>query len=358
MQRIEKLQKLLQKFQVDALIIDQPIDLYYLTGQQLSLGRLIVSESSSLLFVDGRYFEACKKKAPLEVRLTAGYGAESEFGKWWLFQNKKVGFDADYTTYAEFEALLKLQAELIPLKNPLKTLREIKEPSEITLLKRAAELGSRGYDYLVSFLQEGVTEKEAAVALELFWLKEGGDKLAFAPHIAFGEGSSQPHYHISNRPLRRGDTVLIDIGVVLDHYHSDMTRVLFFGEPSDEMREIYQIVLEASKRALSLCRPGVKIADVDHAARGWIEEKGFKQYFTHGLGHGVGLQIHESPRIHSIGQDAMRPLQEGMVITIEPGIYLPEVGGVRLEDTLVITKTGYENLTNRPLSKDLPFLPG
>ena len=356
MTRIEKVQKMLQEHNITALIVDNPVDLYYLTGQELSLGRLVIEESGATLFVDGRYFEGCCQTTSLQVLLTAGYKKESAFGKWWKFEGKKAGFDADFTTYADFESLLAYDSEFIPLKSPIKLIREIKEPREIDALRQAASLGSKGFDYVCTLLKAGVTERDIAVALELFWLREGGEGLAFNPHIAFGEGTSHPHYQVTQRPLKKGEAVLIDIGVTLDHYHSDMTRVIFLDEPSAKMREIYQIVFEAYSKALALCKPGVKIGEVDRAARGWIEEKGFKEYFSHGLGHGVGLEIHEAPRVHSLGLDANRPLIEGMVLTIEPGIYLPKIGGVRLEDTIVITETGYENLTKRPLSSEPPLL--
>lgn len=356
MTRIEKVQKLIQAHNLSALVIDNPVDLYYLTGQELSTGRLIVQPSNATLFVDARYLEACKKKSSVDVILTTGYGKESSLGKWWPLEKKKVGFDAEFTTYADFEGLLTLNAELVPLKSPIKLIREVKESSEIDALRKAAELGSKGFDFVCTLLKEGITEKEIGLQLKLFWLKEGGEKLAFSPHIAFGEGTSQPHYQVSDRPLKKGEPVLIDIGVVLNHYHSDMTRTLFFGKPSKQMQTIYQIVHEAFNRALALAKPGVKIGDVDQAARGWIAEQGFGEHFTHGLGHGVGLEIHESPRVRSIGLDAYRPLKEGMVITIEPGIYLPGIGGVRLEDTIVITQSGYENLTKRPLSSEVPII--
>lgn len=356
MGRLEKIRQLLHTFNVHALIIDKPIDLYYLLGMELSLGRLVVEESGAHLFVDGRYFEACSGLTSVSVHLTSGYGKESSFLKWWPLAGKRVGFDAYSISYSEFETLKMLPSDFVPLNGPILQLREIKEGSEIHKLREAAELGSRGFDYVVTLLKEGVSEKEVAAELEIFWLKEGGEKLAFAPHVAFGEGSSQPHYHVSERRLKKGDLVLIDIGVVLDHYHSDMTRVVAYGQPVPELVSIYQIVYEAYTAAVRLCKPGVLIGDLDRAARDLIEQAGLAERFPHGLGHGVGLEIHEPPRLRSVGPDASRPLREGMVITIEPGIYLPGKGGVRLEDMILITNTGCENLTNRPLRAKLPLL--
>lgn len=356
MNRIQKAQKLLSDHSLQAIVVDNLINLYYLTGLELTLGRLVIEPDEATLFVDARYFEACQKKAPCTVLLSAGYDKESAFDIWWNFQNKRVGFDAGTTSYADFESLSALGAELIPLKNPIGRIREIKESSEQEALKQAAALGSRGMDYVITLLKEGISECEIARELEIFWLQSGGDRLGFTPHVAFGEGSSQPHYKVSDRKLQRGDLVLIDIGVVLKHYHSDMTRVVAFGKPPEEIERIYDIVHAAFNAAIERCRPGVKIGDIDRAARGLIEQAGYGKCFTHGLGHGVGLEIHESPRVSAAGPDADKPLESGMVITIEPGIYVPGVGGVRLEDTLSITEDGHENITNRPLTSALPIL--
>ena len=347
--RLEKVRALLKRENLKALIVDNPIDLFYLTGCELSSGRLIIELSETQLFVDGRYYEACRSRLPFSVVLATSFDPQSQFGKGWKFAHEKVGFDADYTSYGEYERLSHLKGVFIPLKSPVKKIREIKEKDEIERLRQAAELGSRGYDLILTLLHEGISEKEVARELELFWIKEGADRLAFAPHIAFGEGSSQPHYHAGERRLKSGDIVLIDIGVVYRHYHSDMTRVLFFGSTSQKLCEIYSIVFEAQQAALALCRPKISIAELDKAARDVIEKAGYKEYFTHGLGHGVGLEIHELPSLRPIHPSNC--LEEGMVITIEPGIYLPGIGGVRLEDTVLITQPGFDNLTQRPLSQ-------
>lgn len=357
MDRIKKVKELLAAHHLDGLIVDNPIDIFYLTGLELSLGRLVIQMDKATLFVDGRYIESCRKQTKIEAIETRGYGPTSPFAAAWNLQGKRVGFDADTTSYTVFLDLQSLQSELVELKSPIKHVREIKEASEIAALKKAAALGSKGYDYTLNLLQEGVTEEEIAIELELFWRKSGGEKLAFAPHIAFGANTSQPHYHSGKRELKKGDLVLIDIGVMCGHFCSDMTRVVFFGIPANsELEKIYFIVKEAQQRALASCRPGTLIGEVDQKARGWIEDKGYGRSFPHGLGHGVGLEIHELPVIRQQGIDANRPLVEGMVVTIEPGIYLPGIGGVRLEDTIAITSDGYENLTCRPIGPSLPII--
>jgi len=347
MNRIQKIQKSLNMWGVDLLIIDNPIDLFYLTGLDLSAGRLVIFENKATLYVDGRYYESCKESSSIPVALQA---KENPFP---TFEEKRIGFDAHVTTFEAYEKLAALKGERVALPNPMHVIREVKEGDEISLLRQAAELGSKGFDFVVSQLTEGVTEEEMAIELELFWRKSGGEKLAFAPHIAFGANSAYPHYHVGKRSLKRGDIVLIDIGVVYDHYHSDMTRVVFFGEPDKKLEKIYHIVHAAQLKALELCKPKIPIAELDQAARDLIDAEGYGEYFLHSLGHGVGLEIHEAPWIRKNG---IGFLEEGMVLTIEPGIYLSGVGGVRLEDTVVITEDGYENLTNRPILSSLMVL--
>jgi Xaa-Pro aminopeptidase len=351
--RFQKARQLLVQENLSALIVDSPIDLYYFTGVDLSLGRLVITASETVLFVDGRYYELCQKSVTIPVVLTSSYDGESPFGKWWKFAHTRVGFDADRTPYAEYERLCTLKADLIPLRNPIRKIREIKDEDEIEALQKAALLASKGYEYVLSQLKEGISEIEMAKRLEIFWIDYGGSGLSFAPHIAFGEGSSQPHYHVGDRKLKKGDLILIDIGVISNHYHSDMTRVVCFGSPDKELEKIYTIVFEAYQSATALCKGGNLIEDVDRAARSVIEKRGYKEYFPHGLGHGVGLEIHEFPSLRAKGIDPQKRLEPGMVLTIEPGIYLPGRGGVRLEDTLLITEEGYHPLTHPPLSPTL-----
>lgn len=356
MKRIERVRALMLEAGVEALIVDNPIDLLYLTNQEVSLGRLLITKDTASLYVDGRYYEGCKQNADVTVRLLEGQSEQSSFFKEWSLQGQKVGFDSDFTTVAQFEGLKKLPAMLTPLKSPVKQVRAMKDEEECALLKKAASLGSEGFDFACTLLREGVTEREIARELEFFWRKNGAERLAFPPHIAFGEGSAHPHYHPSDRPLKRGELVLMDFGVVLDHYNSDMTRVIFFGKPDEKVARIYSVVLEAMQAAFKLCKPGVSVGELDSTARQVIEKNGYGKFFPHSLGHGVGLEIHELPFLRSTDFASGHKLEAGMVITIEPGIYLPGEFGIRLEDTVLITDEGYENLTARPLPKHLPTL--
>lgn len=350
LRRLERLREKFSSLPCDGLLIEHPTNLFYLTGLELSAGKLLITSKDQLLIVDGRYIEICSKQTLYPVQLSK----ENNLNEWIQFLNiHQIGFDQQHTSYESFITLNQLAANLkssnyklniLPLKSIVQELRLIKDEEEILLLKQAAQLGYKGYEYIVSLLREGVTESELAFELEFFWKKRGAKRLAFDSIIAFGPNSSMPHYRAGQAKLEKNTHILIDIGVNLSHYHSDMTRVVFFGTPPKDIREIYPIVEEAKAKALLLCRPGTLIGDLDRAARGWIASKGYNDYFTHSLGHGIGLDIHEPPRIHQTGQYSHLPLQKGMVITIEPGIYLPNIGGVRLEDTIIITDQGYENL--------------
>ncbi len=358
--RFQKLKKLIAKTDFSFFIIDDPIDLYYLTGLSLSLGRLLLSKKEAALFVDGRYFESARKSSPFPVFLTTGYGSKSTFNDFLLARCKKalsIGFDHTFTSvqrYLELKNSLPKRVSLIPFASPVKNLRQVKDKEEISLLKKANRWGALGYDFAVSYLKEGITEKEVAAALSCFWLQKGAEGNGFEPIIAFGKNAAEPHHRAGTSKLKKGQCVLIDIGVKLDHYNSDMTRVVFFGPPDPRLKKIYAIVAKAQKAALDLCRAGARIGDLDEAARGFISKSGYGEYFTHGLGHGLGLDVHEAPTIKNISPHRDLSLEAGMVITIEPGIYLPGIGGVRIEDAIAITPTGYINLTGS--SKSLVIL--
>lgn len=351
-ERIKRVQQWIRNQCCDALLIENKIDLFYLTGLELSAGKMVVAQNDTCLIVDKRYFERCKKSSAIPVLPAETHAWLDFFGKPPFSSIAKFAFDSDSTTYHQFLTLadvLKSRMELIPFQSPVKHLRMIKDASEIHHLEEAAVLGAKGFDYVCTLLKEGISENEIANELEIYWKRLGSKGLAFDPIIAFGANSSMPHYRAGEAKLQRGQTVLIDIGVNFRHYHSDMTRTLFFGEPDPKIAEIYEIVKGAQKAALQMCRPGTCVGDLDEAARAFIRERGYGENFTHSLGHGVGLEIHELPVLRNKPPFAEIILEEGMVITIEPGIYLEGIGGVRLEDTIVIQSEDYKNLTNRPL---------
>lgn len=345
--RIQRLQDLLKEEGIDGAVIDDPHTLLYLSGQQLSAGRILVFQDSAELIVDGRYFERCNRESPLPSTLSKPDILAKSLKK--RSSCESLGFDSDELSYSAYQKLREElpSIELKPFPSLGKRLRRIKDFPEQQALRAAADLGSQGFDFVCSILKEGITELEVARELEIFWRRKGGQKLAFDPIIAFGKHSSMPHYHCGEHPLRSGDTVLIDIGVTYLNYNSDMTRVVFFGEPPAVMQEIYALVLQAQREALAACKPGVTVGELDLLARRVIEGAGYADAFPHSLGHGIGLDVHEFPTLSSKSPSKETILESGMAVTIEPGIYLPELGGVRIEDTVIITDDGHDNLTQR-----------
>ena len=352
--RIEKLQKKVKGAGCDAFLVEDATSLSYLTGCHFSTGILLVTSQESHMIVDGRYLEIARKGLEIDVHLL-----NDKILHRLLLQLdvRTLGFSKEVTTYERYIDLqqkLPAKSTLKAIEDPVMGLRMIKDATEMQRLRDAAELGSKGFDFVLSRLREGITERHLATQLELFWREEGGKGPGFEPIIAFGKNSSMPHHRSGDTPLKRGDLVLIDIGVILDEYHSDMTRCLFYGKPKPKLQEIYEIVRKAQEKALSLCQPGVTAGELDHAARSFIEKAGYGKQFSHSLGHGVGREIHEAPRLTNRPPFSDFKLKKGMVVTIEPGVYLPGVGGIRIEDTVILTAKGCENLS-RP-SKEMVSL--
>lgn len=352
--RIKNLQNYLDDKDIDLIIIEDPISLFYLTGLHLSYGKLFVSSDLSKLFVDGRYLQAAKENSNLDIEMVNEKNL-SDF----ILQNKckNIGFDSSKITYFGYEKLTSFiqkimtktdyEITLVPVLNPIKDLRLIKDFQEIAIMKRAAHLNWKGFEHVCLLLKEGITEKEIALEYEIFVRKNGGDSLSFSPIVCFGKNSAMPHHIPTNAKLKMNDIVLIDVGVCIDNYHSDMTRVVFFGNADPVLEKMYSITKKAQAKAFQLCKPGTRLKDLDLAVREVFNEEDYEKNFMHSLGHGVGLEIHEFPKIKFDLEEKDFMLQPGMIITIEPGLYVPDLGGVRYEDTILITQTGYENFYSK-----------
>lgn len=304
---------------MSVLLIEDGVNLFYRTGKHLSAGSLVGEE----LFVDGRYLTACEGARQVkELR-----GALPD----------KVAVDSAVMSAVRVEELRGWGIEVEFRPHCLQKARAVKSEGEIEKMKRAAKLANEGFEFARGVLEEGITEGQVAGKLQAFWFEQGGEGASFEPIVAFGSNSALPHHRAGDRKLKLGDVVLFDLGVQLESYQSDMTRVVTF---EGELPEIYEVVREAQRRALAVCKAGVTTGEMDGAARGYIEEKGFGEYFTHSLGHGLGIEVHEWPSF----RDKTLVLEAGMVITVEPGVYLPGVGGVRWEDAVVVRENGYERL--------------
>jgi Xaa-Pro aminopeptidase len=257
-----------------------------------------------------------------------------------------IGFDSAFMTYEEYRALEKgfPEVRFEAIASPLKSIRAIKTPDEIAALKRAALLTYEGLLHIKGLLQEGISEEELAFAFEWFCRKKGASGLSFDPIIAFGPNSAYPHHRAGKALLRKGQVVLMDVGAVVDEYHGDLTRVAFFGEADPKVVYFLHVVRRAQQKALEAIRPGVSVGRLDEIVRQEFRLEGVEELFTHSLGHGIGLETHEYPRIRFDGEDAGLLLTPGMVFTLEAGLYQASVGGVRYEEMIVVTEDGYENL--------------
>lgn len=362
--RLKKMQSALALCGLSAYLVQDPTDLYYLTGLKVSTGQLLISaKGSALMLVDDRYFERAQAVMPTarsspQKRADWLLQVASTFGH----KKNKIGFDSEATSVEMHRGLVKElgQNELIAKRwslsaNPLmvKQLRSCKERGEIELLTKAAELGAAGLDFAISQLREGITEVQLARALEIFWLQRGAEGTAFAPNISFGAHSSCPHHTSGHQALRCNDLVLIDIGVRVDHYCSDITRTLFFADfpeqlPKD-LTSIWQSVTNALSNALKTCRGGISIGQLDAAVRDILRQDGCEDKFTHGLGHGVGLEVHELPKLTKGDAGAKELLRSNQIITLEPGVYLRGRGGVRQEELVLIQDLDCRPLATRPL---------
>lgn len=331
--RIKKLSQLLD----GPCFIENLADLLYLTGMEFSKGRLFVSPAESMLYVDGRYYERAKKEAPCPVLLWDEQRQRKEY---------RIGFDSATVTYEGYQTLKNHfpDVEWAPISNPVKPLRAIKDLKEITALKKAAHLTARGIQKVGELLKEGVSEEELALEFEIFCRKNGASGLSFESIIAFGENSAYPHYRAGKNRLRKGQVVLVDVGAIVDHYYGDMTRMFHFGTPHPRIVELEQIVKRAQKKAIDHIKPGIKLGELDQIVQDEFDAANVKPLYIHSLGHGVGLNAHEFPLIKFDGKDRDVELQSGMVFTIEPGLYEPGVGGVRIEDMVLVTETGHEKL--------------
>lgn len=316
-------------------LIEEPTDLYYLTGLTLSKGRLLVTEKQNTLFVDGRYFEKAKKEAPCEV-------APWEESK--KIHYKQIGFDSAFISYEEYLEMKRQMPSIdwIPKPHPIQHLRVIKEEKEIGALKKAAHLTQEGYKHIVSLLKEGVSEEELSLEFEIFCRKNGASRLSFSPIIAFGENSAYPHHRSGKCRLKKGDVVLIDVGAVVGQYCGDMTRIVYFKDPDERVLQLEHLVQSAKEKAIAAIQPGVPIGKLDEIVQNAFDQANVKEFYTHSLGHGIGLEVHEFPRIRFDGADKDLILKKGMVFTIEPGLYQPGVGGIRLEDMVLVTESGFE----------------
>lgn len=330
-------------------------NLFYLTGFPGSFGILIVDEEP-LFLTDPRYSERVQAELPhLTLAEVRGNWLEGLAAELSARGHRRVALNSRTTTVKLLQKLREevRGVEFVPVDGWVEELRAVKDEGEVERIRSAVSLAEEGLAWALERLRPGITEREVALDLEMWYRRHGADDVAFELIVAFGEHSAMPHYRPTpgTRALGEGDVVLFDVGVRVDGYCSDLTRTFSFGEPVDEFRRVYDLVREANERAIAGIAAGISGVDADRLAREVIEQGGLGERFGHGLGHGVGIQVHEAPRLSTTSEDTLR---EGMVVTIEPGIYLPARFGVRIEDLAVVRPGGLEVLTSFP--KDSPHL--
>lgn len=353
--RIEYLRKQIPEDK-SGFIIKSYINRFYYTGFHSSAGCLLITKNSATLFVDFRYYEAAKKSVPKGIDVVC-YSILYETLNFVLKKENisTLFFEDDFVTVSEYSTMKdELCVDVsydLGLSDLILSQRCVKSQFEIEKIKKAQEISEKAYIEVLNFVKEGVSEKTIALELEYLMKKYGAQKVAFDLIVVAGKNSSLPHGVPSDKLIQQGDFITFDIGAVYDGYHSDMTRTVALDYATDEMRKVYDIVLNAHYEAQKQIKVGNTCADVDNAARNYIDKHGYGEYFGHSTGHGVGLEIHEKPTVYKTNKNV---LKKGMIITDEPGIYLPDKFGVRIEDMFLVKDNESESLAN--IDKELIIL--
>ncbi|MBV9182393.1 MAG: aminopeptidase P family protein [Acidobacteria bacterium] len=336
---------------LQALVVSHLPNVRYLCGFTGTAGVLICGPSESVFFTDGRYREQARKEVRgAQIKIRPAKSALASAAEW-LGQNNsyaRIGIEAAHLSVAERNLLagvLGKRQRLIEAPPLVDELRMVKERAELPLLREACRVTSQLFRGLIKVIRAGVSEAEVAGEVEFAARQAGAEQMAFPTIIAAGPRSALPHGRASRASIPARGFVVCDFGVILAGYCSDMTRTVHVGKPSVAGRDLYEAVREAQQAALAAVKPGESVGEVDQSARKLLQRRNLAKFFTHSTGHGVGLEIHESPRIAAGQTDELRP---GMVITVEPGVYMPGKWGVRIEDTVVVTDSGCEVLTTSP----------
>ncbi len=339
-----RLQKLAERLD-EPLLVTHPTNVFYLTGFESSNSALVVEPARVRLFTDFRYREAASRVEGVELveserNITRGLAT--------TLAGQRIGFEAEQLTYARWQTLSDGGVDLVPTRGVVEALRAVKDEDEIARIARAAEIATRALERLLEQTWSGRTERELANELERLMREEGADDVAFRSIVAAGTNGALPHAHPGAQRIEAGMLVTIDWGAKFDGYCSDCTRTFAVGAIDDDLRRIYDVCRTTQSESLSAVEPGRTGVDVDAVAREHIAAAGYGDAFGHGLGHGLGLEVHEAPTLRPESEDT---LAVGNIVTVEPGIYVPGLGGVRIEDLVVVREDGPQILTSFP--KDL-----
>lgn len=343
--RIEFLQSNLKEG--EAALISSDADRLYYTGFHSSAGYVAVTRERAVFFIDFRYFEKAKQTVDsCEVILLKNFS--QQLGEFFSSQRiKTVYLETDTVSLSAFSSLKKRLTDYDfssddKLQSLIRKQRSIKSDEEISLIKKAQKMTDETFSYIIEYISAGRTEREIMLDMEFFMRRLGSEGVSFDFIVVSGKNSSMPHGVPTDKKIEKGDFVTMDFGAVCGGYRSDMTRTVAVGEMSDRQKEVYSIVLKAQKAAIDFIKPGVICRDVDRTARDIIAAEGYGDCFGHGLGHSVGIEIHENPACNTVCETVM---EKGMIMTVEPGIYIENEFGVRIEDMVVVTEKGCENIT-------------
>lgn len=347
--RITLIKKLLKTNKLQYILLTDSTTARYVSGLSSSYIFLLISARKNLLFTDFRYRNVAQnlcKKQPHWQFVEIDSSVFKLISKY-IKKNSRVGIQSDKMTLDLFDTMKKhiKNSTFIKLGQKLSKLPSIKTKTEIASMHRAAKIGDKAIGKLIEYIKIGMTEKQIACELELLCKKFGSEKPSFDTIVLFGLRAALPHGRPSNKKLRSGDWILIDFGCTVNDFYSDMTRTFVMGKANNKQKHFYSIVQKAQEKAKKIVSPGIKACDIDIEGRSFIEDAGYGKAFGHGIGHGLGIEIHELP---SVSKKDSTILQPGMIVTVEPGIYVNDFGGVRIEDMMLITQNGSKSLTKTP----------
>lgn len=334
--------------QLDGILFTHLENIRYLSGFTGSDGVLLFSGKEAFFLTDSRYWTQAEEEVKQSRIVHYKKKLDGIISLLSDLKLKKVGVEGPFFTLSSYQSLTKKlggEVEFVALEEEIKNLRAVKDSHELSLIRSAIDLSTKSFSHLLELLKEGTVEKEAALEMEFFMKKNGAEAIGFDIIIASGRRSALPHGRASGKRIEKRDFILIDFGLRFQGYHADQTRTLVCGKPTPEQEKVYQVVKEAHDLAIDAIRPGIPICEIDKTARDHIQHHGYGDYFGHGLGHGIGLAVHEDPVVNGENKGL---IQEGMTFTVEPGVYIPDWGGVRIEDMVLVTPQGVEVLTYLP----------
>lgn len=351
--RIDSVRSRLEEASLDALVVSNLVNVRYLCGFSGSAGMLLVSADQIAFVTDGRYQEQSAKEleaagVDAQIEIISAEPDRAIARRARDAGAHRLGLEENHITWADFTRwndTLFSDGELCRSESLVENLRMVKEDAEAVRIRAACEIADRALAETLPLMEDGVTEERFAAELESAMKRLGADDLSFATIVASGPNGALPHHHPGERAIARGDLVVVDFGALVDGYHSDMTRTFAVGELNEQRQRMFEVVLASQQAGMEAVRAGASGKDVDSTCRAVIADAGWGDAFVHGTGHGVGLDIHEEPRVSS---RSTAILEAGHIVTVEPGVYLPELGGVRIEDTVLVTDTGCDRLTRAP----------